>query len=333
MYDPSQRRFISPDPLVSAPSNAQSYNRYSYVWNNPLNFTDPSGFEGKAPSPAPTTPPPGGGGDHTGGPGKDLKDGGNQGGGGPGGNVSGGTPATPYKASHVQGQSAGAASALAGNKWHPHTNEGRIREALFGSEPDPVPYFQTPTPLEATIAKAGLGFVPGLNSALVFDDPKSTTFDKAFAVTTDVLAVVGVGTVLKLGAKGAGLAKGLVVGAEVMADVAKAEVAADGVVQASKILLRSNPQLTAKYMKHAKDFGVMGNFSKANVAEFSRVLHLHINDASTKVIAGAYHGMSVTHYVNPVTGLNVIEAAGGNFLSGWKLNPVQLQHVLTHGGL
>ena len=47
IYDPSQRRFISPDPLVAKPMNAQSYNRYSYVYNNPLNLTDPSGFCGR----------------------------------------------------------------------------------------------------------------------------------------------------------------------------------------------------------------------------------------------------------------------------------------------
>lgn len=47
IYDPSQRRFISPDPFVPRPLNAQSYNRYSYVYNNPLNLTDPSGFIGE----------------------------------------------------------------------------------------------------------------------------------------------------------------------------------------------------------------------------------------------------------------------------------------------
>jgi hypothetical protein len=39
-------RFISPDPHVPDPTNAQSYNRYSYVNNNPLTLIDPSGFCG-----------------------------------------------------------------------------------------------------------------------------------------------------------------------------------------------------------------------------------------------------------------------------------------------
>lgn len=37
-------RFISADPLGIDPANTQSYNRYSYVLNNPLTHTDPSGF-------------------------------------------------------------------------------------------------------------------------------------------------------------------------------------------------------------------------------------------------------------------------------------------------
>lgn len=38
-------RFLSPDPNVPYPDNTQSYNRYSYVRNNPMSFIDPSGFE------------------------------------------------------------------------------------------------------------------------------------------------------------------------------------------------------------------------------------------------------------------------------------------------
>ena len=40
-------RMISPDPHITDPTNAQNYNRYSYVNNNPLTQVDPTGFENK----------------------------------------------------------------------------------------------------------------------------------------------------------------------------------------------------------------------------------------------------------------------------------------------
>jgi RHS repeat-associated protein len=43
MYDPVLGRMLSPDNFVQDPSSTQSYNRYSYCWNNPLKYTDPSG--------------------------------------------------------------------------------------------------------------------------------------------------------------------------------------------------------------------------------------------------------------------------------------------------
>ena len=44
IYDPVTGRFLQADPLVQDPFNGQSYNRYGYVLNNPLAFTDPSGY-------------------------------------------------------------------------------------------------------------------------------------------------------------------------------------------------------------------------------------------------------------------------------------------------
>src|SRR6202011_4633541 len=44
IYDPGLGRFVSADPTVQFPFNTQNFNRYSYVLNNPLSFTDPSGF-------------------------------------------------------------------------------------------------------------------------------------------------------------------------------------------------------------------------------------------------------------------------------------------------
>ena len=44
VYDAKLGRFASADPHIQAPHNTQSYNRYTYVLNNPLKYTDPSGF-------------------------------------------------------------------------------------------------------------------------------------------------------------------------------------------------------------------------------------------------------------------------------------------------
>ena len=43
IYDPTLARFLSPDPYVQAPDFTQSFNRYSYCWNNPFKYTDPEG--------------------------------------------------------------------------------------------------------------------------------------------------------------------------------------------------------------------------------------------------------------------------------------------------
>ncbi len=42
-YDPTLGRFTQPNSIVPAPSDPQALNRYSYVRNNPINLTDPSG--------------------------------------------------------------------------------------------------------------------------------------------------------------------------------------------------------------------------------------------------------------------------------------------------
>ncbi len=42
-YDPALGRFVQPDTMVPELGNPQSLNRYAYVYNNPLRYTDPSG--------------------------------------------------------------------------------------------------------------------------------------------------------------------------------------------------------------------------------------------------------------------------------------------------
>jgi RHS repeat-associated protein len=44
LYDPSLGRFLSPDANIQFVADLQSYNRYTYVENNPLRYTDPTGY-------------------------------------------------------------------------------------------------------------------------------------------------------------------------------------------------------------------------------------------------------------------------------------------------
>jgi RHS repeat-associated protein len=44
VYGPEIGRFLSADPFIDGITNTQGWNRYSYVGNNPLSYTDPSGY-------------------------------------------------------------------------------------------------------------------------------------------------------------------------------------------------------------------------------------------------------------------------------------------------
>ncbi|MGH2508716.1 MAG: RHS repeat-associated core domain-containing protein, partial [Ktedonobacteraceae bacterium] len=50
LYDPALGRFLSVDPLIGHPESTQGINPYSYVENNPLSRTDPTGETGTGPS-------------------------------------------------------------------------------------------------------------------------------------------------------------------------------------------------------------------------------------------------------------------------------------------
>ncbi|SDY31251.1 colicin D domain-containing protein [Thermoactinomyces sp. DSM 45892] len=95
----------------------------------------------------------------------------------------------------------------------------------------------------------------------------------------------------------------------------------------------SSGQLQKKF-KHAKDFGVEGNYNKANAAKFEEAMQAHIKNPDTQVIPGTYRGkMPVTHYFNPNTGLNVMSDAVGNFHSGWELGQKQIEYLLKNGNV
>jgi RHS repeat-associated protein len=45
IYDPALGRFLTPDPVVQDASLGQGFNRYSYVLNDPVRLSDPTGYQ------------------------------------------------------------------------------------------------------------------------------------------------------------------------------------------------------------------------------------------------------------------------------------------------
>jgi RHS repeat-associated protein len=48
-YDPYIGKFVSPDSIVPGAGNPQAFNRFAYVFNNPLRFVDPTGHDALGP--------------------------------------------------------------------------------------------------------------------------------------------------------------------------------------------------------------------------------------------------------------------------------------------
>ena len=44
VYSAELGKMMSPDPVTQAPSMGRNYNRYTYALNNPLKYTDPTGY-------------------------------------------------------------------------------------------------------------------------------------------------------------------------------------------------------------------------------------------------------------------------------------------------
>ena len=94
-----------------------------------------------------------------------------------------------------------------------------------------------------------------------------------------------------------------------------------------------HPKQIQKKFKHATVFGIYGQYNKINARKFQKALKDHISDPGTKRIVGSYRGTKVIHYANKQTGLNVITTRVGGFISGYKLNQIQMDNVINSGRL
>jgi hypothetical protein len=98
--------------------------------------------------------------------------------------------------------------------------------------------------------------------------------------------------------------------------------------------LRATEKSLQHTFKHAANFGVIANWSKATGSLLENVLSEHILAETTLRIPGTYRNViSVIHNVDPLTGLNVMQTPAGDLISGWRLGIDQLGNVLTRGSL
>ena len=372
VYDPAIGRVMSADPIIQEPANGQNYNRYSYVINNPLIYTDPSGFSfwtklrDKVIKPVAIAVAA----YFTGGLAYEAYMGAavaEAGGamaitgaqfaaasqtaavlGGAAGGFTGGFLASGgnFQAG-LRGAATGAAFGWAGGVGADASSERYAAHALVGCA-------------SGTLQGGGCG--RGAMSAVAGKFATNEFGGNPFAtvVSGGVVSVIGGGkfedgaltatygylfnkcahppgcnfkeqmqaffdqvdTGLQYAAENGGcIATG---GADICLGPGSTRVVGGIGFDVA--------QLQAKF-KHAIDFGVSGNWGKGAADIFQNALMSHIEDGATQVIQGSYRGNPVTHYFNPGTNLNVIVDSVGNFLSGWKLNPQQVQKITTTGKL
>ena len=123
-----------------------------------------------------------------------------------------------------------------------------------------------------------------------------------------------------------------VIGAVLPFGVGKVAKVGRRVVPFSRILNFTERQLQKKF-NHAKEFGISGNYNRANAAKFNSAINQHINSPNIKIVEGTYRNNEVIHHINPSTNLNVMSDHANSFISGWRLNPSQLNNVLSNGKL
>ncbi|WIY03849.1 colicin D domain-containing protein [Amycolatopsis mongoliensis] len=88
------------------------------------------------------------------------------------------------------------------------------------------------------------------------------------------------------------------------------------------------------HFKHAKDFGVDSNWSRAAANEYEQALRRFAEDPANEVnLAGTYRGDPAILIYNQFSRVCEVLRPDGTYWTGWKLNPQQLKNVVERGSL
>ncbi|WP_158277483.1 colicin D domain-containing protein [Opitutus sp. ER46] len=294
IYDPLLGRMLSADIIIQAPLNLQSYNRYSYVMNNPLTLVDPSGFSWA----------------------DNLKNAIKE---------AGQLMANLLTSNRVKEDH--------GVPTVSEEQQGN-RELLKGALAEQGKHLEKAAEITNTVVKSTpvLGQVVTATEAVTGKNPLDVTGNtKASRVeaSTELLASIVVGAAANKLAPS--LTRG---GGEIAAALKPGvENVAPGMEKAASQILRTPIQQLQSKFKHAADFGLSGDFSLTQAAKFRSVINQHINSPSVQAIQGTYRKMPAVHYLDGKTRLNVISTPSGEFWTGWRLSDQQFRHVSTTGNL
>ena len=82
--------------------------------------------------------------------------------------------------------------------------------------------------------------------------------------------------------------------------------------------------------KHANDFGILGNWNKANGELYKQAVKSHLQQ-STNIYRSTYRGQCAYVYINKSTGIGAYVDLLGNYIGGWKFSPEQMNFHVTNG--
>jgi hypothetical protein len=254
---------VSADTIVPGAGNPQAFNRYAFVFNNPLKYVDPSGNVPCDPKKAKLCP--------TQAPKKSE-------------------PPDPCKTLGL---------------CQPPTNPQFEAENEFELEMPATFSLAGPSIEMATSQKKGGGIRSKIGLML----------SEAFRFAPPVAEWI----------------RRVVCGGDCSDEYNNASQIGNRVLGTGRVINFPDPrQLQHVFDKHARAFGFEGSWNRANAVQFQEMLRTHVNAANTQAIEGTYRNtVSVIHYYDSTTGLNVMVDRAGNLVSAWRLASDQIRYLLT----